>query len=287
MSMPSLQVENLVKCYPRFALKEISFELPRGYIMGLIGPNGAGKSTTVKGIMNLVRLDGGTVRVCGLDHRTDEEWVKQLVGYVGGEQYFYSEMSVHWTAAFVRRYYRSWDEHYFGLLMEKYELDHRKKIKELSRGMKVKLALILALAHRPRLLILDEPTSGLDPIVRHELLKEMLEMIQDEDCSILFSSHITDDIHKVADFITIINDGAILESAPKEDIFNRYRRVVLPVETARALDRNCFVAWKETAPCVVAVTTDYPRLRERLDPDLPGETLNLDQILLSLVKGEV
>lgn len=287
MSIPCLQVEKLVKRYPRFTLKEISFELPRGYIMGLIGPNGSGKSTTVKAVMNLVRVDAGSIRVCGLDHRAAEEQVKHLVGYVGEEQHFYAEMTVRWTARFVRRYYPSWDDGYFRGLMARFELDERKKVKELSRGMKVKLALVLALAHRPRLLILDEPTSGLDPIVRHELLREMLEMIQDEERSILFSSHMTDDIEKVADYITILGDGAVLEKGLKEDILNRYRRVTLPAEIAGRVERRRFAAWKDTAPGAVAVTADYPRLRERLGRDLPGEALSLDQILLSLVKGEI
>lgn len=317
MSEPCLQVEKLVKRYPEnpprpsffkgggkhvhssddvptgqgnypgFALQEISFTLPRGYIMGLIGPNGSGKSTTVKAIMNLVRPDGGSISVCGRDHREEEEAVRRLIGYVGEEQFFYGEKTVRWTADFVSRYYPDWDDSLYRRLLQKFSLDVRKRVKDLSRGMKVKLALVLAMAHRPRLLILDEPTSGLDPIVRHELLREMLGVIQDEECSILFSSHITGDIEKVADFITILNDGIVLESGPKDEIIHRYRRVTLPKETAREIARDRFVAWKEAAPGAVAVTADYPRLRERLGRDLPGETLTLDQILLSLVKGEV
>ena len=168
MSIPCLQVDRLVKRYPRFTLNEVSFEIPPGYIMGLVGPNGAGKSTIVKSIMNLVRINGGAIRVCGMDHREAEQAVRQMTGHVGEEQYFYAEKTVRWTAEFVSRYYPGWDVNYYRRLLVKFELDEKKKVKELSRGMKVKLALVLALAHRPRLLILDEPTAGLDPIIRHE-----------------------------------------------------------------------------------------------------------------------
>lgn len=287
MSDACLQVEDLIKHYPGFALKKITFKLPRGYIMGLIGPNGSGKSTTVKAIMNLVHLDGGRIRVYGMDHREEGLAVRRLIGYVGEEQYFYPEQTVRWTAGFVSRYYPDWDNDCYRRLIKKFSLPESKKVKELSRGMKVKLALILALAHRPRLLILDEPTSGLDPIVRHELLQEMLAMIQDEECAILFSSHITDDIQQVADFVTIIHDGAVLESAPKDALLHRYRRVALPAEGARRLEREQFVAWKDTVSGAVAVTPDYPRLRERLGRDITAEIMTLDQILLSLVKGEI
>ena len=287
MSVPCLEVDRLAKQYPRFTMQDVSFSLPPGYIMGLIGPNGAGKSTIVKAIMNLVRPDGGAVRVCGLDHRGDELAVKKITGYVGEEQYFYAEKTVGWTIRFVRRYYPDWDDSFKKRLVDKFMLDEAKKIKELSRGMKVKLALVLALAHRPRLLILDEPTSGLDPIIRHDLLREMLEVIQDEESSILFSSHITDDIQKVADYVTIIDRGSVLESGLKEEIIDRYRRVTLAAGEAGPVERENFTAWRDTGSGAVAVTADYPRLRARLGRDLPAEALSLDQILLSLVKGEI
>ncbi|HHW48708.1 MAG TPA: ATP-binding cassette domain-containing protein [Clostridiaceae bacterium] len=207
-----LRVSNLVKKYDNFSLKNVSFNVPKGYIMGFIGQNGAGKSTTIKAIMNLIDFDGGSIEIFGLDNRKHCNEIRNRIGYVSEEQYFYEDMTVEWTGKFIGSFYSKWDEGYFRKLLEQFSLDSRKKIKELSKGMKTKLSLALALGHRPELLILDEPTSGLDPVVRSEFLEIFLEIVQDDSCSIFFSSHITTDIEKVADYVTIIDNGRIILS---------------------------------------------------------------------------
>lgn len=165
MEQPILKVDSVSKHYPGFDLKNVSFELPSGYIMGFIGPNGAGRSTTIKIIMNLVRPASGNVKVFGLDHQQDVIRIKQDIGFIGEEPHFYEEMRAGWTARFVSRQFPNWDEDLFEKLKRKFGFDSSKPVGKLSKGTKVKFSLALALAHRPKLLLMDEPTSGLDPIV--------------------------------------------------------------------------------------------------------------------------
>lgn len=286
-----LRVKNLSKTYPKFELKKVSFDLPRGYIMGFVGPNGSGKTTTVKTIMNLVFPDSGSIEVFGLDHRAHEQEVKRRIGYVSEDQNLYEEMSAGWTARFVSRYYPDWDDRLYRQLLQKFQLDESKKINEFSKGMKVKFALTLALAHRPELLILDEPTSGLDPVVRHDLLRELMDVIQDEARSVFFSSHITDDLEKVADYVTFINDGRILLSEVKDDLLANWKRVKLRTEKVDDRLRSHFVALHGVGNQVVGITSNFARLRESHPAVFAGgvqvDNLGLDDILLSLVKGEV
>ncbi|MGQ9780572.1 MAG: ABC transporter ATP-binding protein [Bacillota bacterium] len=225
METPALALHGVCKRYPGFTLQEVSFTLPRGYIMGLIGPNGAGKTTIIRLIMNLARPDAGRITVLGRDSRADELALRRRIGYVGEYQPFYDELTVEWTAAFVRSYYPDWDEGLFGELLAKYGIERKKKIGALSKGTRLKFALALALAHRPELLLLDEPTSGLDPVIRRELLVELKAFIRDETRSVLFSSHQTQDLEQIADYVTLIHDGRIIESAEKDELLARYRKM--------------------------------------------------------------
>ena len=218
-----LSVDNLYKSYEAFSLKNVGFKIPRGYIMGFIGKNGAGKSTTIKCIMNLIPFESGTIELFNLNNRQHSDEIKQRVGYVNEEQYFYENMSVGWTVDFLGRFFPNWDKKYCKKLLERFAISSSKKVNELSKGMKMKLALTIALSHKPELLILDEPTSGLDPVVRDELLELLLEIVQDENRSVFFSSHITSDIEKIADFVTIIDDGKIILSDEKDAIIDKWR----------------------------------------------------------------
>ncbi|MCG8482746.1 MAG: ABC transporter ATP-binding protein [Clostridia bacterium] len=220
-----LKVNHLIKKYDTFELKDINFELPKGYIMGFVGQNGAGKSTTLKCIMNLIEYESGNIEVLGKDSKKYSEMIKSKVGYVSEEQYFYEEMTVDWTNKFVKSFYGEWDQSLLENLLNRFHIDRTKTVKELSKGMKVKLSVAHALAHNPKLLILDEPTSGLDPVARNELMELFLDIIQDEDRSILFSSHITSDIEKIADYITVINNGRIIVCEEKNELFNKWKIV--------------------------------------------------------------
>jgi len=287
----AVEVRGLTKRYGRFTLDRVDLTLPRGYIMGFIGPNGAGKSTTIRLLMGLARRDAGTVRLLGLDLDDHEREIKNRVGYVGEDQPFYEDLTVAWTARFVSRYYRDWDAGTYTHCLDAFGIDPGKKIKELSRGTRVKFALTLALAHRPELLILDEPASGLDPIVRRELNRRLLSVIQDERRSVLLSSHITEDIEQIADFVAFIVDGRIVLAGQKEDILSRFRRVRFPLRAggeglARLLPR-LLLAHRSDGSSVVGITEDPAALRSAA-PSVPIEEqpTSLDDILLALVKGE-
>ena len=221
--MEILSVQNLTKRYEKFELKNVSFALEQGYIMGFIGRNGAGKTTTIKSILNLVHPNSGRVTVLGKDFARDELACKQKIGLVLGGINYYPQKKLKVITDVTRRFYPEWDDATFNGYLKRFDLDPDKSVKELSDGMRVKFALALALSHNARLLILDEPTSGLDPVSRDDLLELFQELIENSERSILFSTQITSDLEKCADFITYIKKGEIIASTEKNDLVNSYK----------------------------------------------------------------
>ncbi len=221
----ALEINGLRKDYPGFTLKDVSFSLPRGYIMGLIGPNGAGKTTVIKLILNLVVRTSGSVKVFGLDNLDREAEIKSHLGFVLDEPPFYPYLRVKDIGALVAPFYGGWDRSEFRRLCHEFELPLGRRVGALSRGMKMKLALAAALAHRAELILMDEPTSGLDPVFRRELLERLSGLIQNGRTSILFSTHITSDLERVADFITCLRDGELLFSTTRDDIMENWALV--------------------------------------------------------------
>lgn len=217
----AFNVEKLCKNYPGFCLKDVSFSLPEGYVMGFIGPNGAGKTTTIKAILGITGADGGSVSVL----ETASVLAMEQVGVVMDSPFYPDD----WAAADVERalrpFYSRWDSGLFASYLGRFGIDRRKKIKDLSRGMKVKLMLAVALCHEAKLLLLDEPTSGLDPVARDQLLDILREYIGDGSRSILFSTHITSDLEKIADYITFILGGNIIFSGTRDELVEKYRIV--------------------------------------------------------------
>lgn len=225
METSILRIDRLEKKYETFALQNISFEMPRGSIMGFIGQNGAGKSTTIKSILNIIPFDGGTITVKGMDSVRDEIKVKEIIGYVGENANLYGEVKARQLYKFVKKFYAKWDDAFFFQLAEQFRLDLNKQVNDFSKGTRVKLALAFALAHHPELLVLDEPTSGLDPVVRNELLDILVDIVKTEGSSVFFSSHITEDITKIADFVTYIDNGQILLSETKKNVLGAYKDI--------------------------------------------------------------
>lgn len=220
--MNLLEIKNLSKKYPAFTLKDVSFSLEEGYIMGFIGRNGAGKTTTLKAMLNLIHPESGDVKINGFDIKTNETEIKQSIGFVTGLDGFYTTKKIKTVTNVTKRFFKNWDEALYRELMEKFALDENKKIKELSAGMKVKYQIALAMCHGAQLLILDEPTSGLDPVSRDELVILFQDYIADGKHSILFSTHITSDLEKCADFITYIKKGEIIESTDVVSFKEKY-----------------------------------------------------------------
>lgn len=213
--MNALTVEGLTKTYPSFTLDHVSFSLEQGRIMGLIGRNGAGKSTTLKSILNLVSPDSGRIELLGMPFPGRETDCKQKTGVVLGGIDFFQHKRLEAITAVTRRFYRGWDQGAYERYLREFDLDPRKRVKELSAGMRVKYLIALALSHGAELFLFDEPTSGLDPVSRDELLELFRALVKDGTRSILFSTHITSDLEKCADDITYIKDGKVLASGSK------------------------------------------------------------------------
>ncbi len=217
-----LKVKNLCKKYPTFELDNVSFELPEGYIMGFIGMNGAGKTTTLKSILNIIRPASGEVEILGKNVFENEVELKQDIGFMLGEANYYVKTTIRSVISVVKKFYKNWDEEAYNHYIKLFKLDENKKIGELSSGMKVKFALTLALSHNAKLFIFDEPTSGLDPIAREEILELFQKIVEDGNKSILFSTHITSDLDKCADYVIFIQDGKIILNSTKDDLINKY-----------------------------------------------------------------
>jgi len=278
---PILEVIDLKKKFKDFALKDISFTLERGYIMGFIGPNGAGKTTTIKLIMNLLKKDGGEIKIFGIKN-DDEKYsvdIKNKIGFVFGENIFYEELTVEEMKGVIASYYRNWDEGTFNKYMREFSLPLKKRIKELSKGMKMKFALAIALSHNAELLIMDEPTSGLDPIVRSELLEVLTEYIQDENKSVFFSTHITSDLDKIADYITFINDGSLVFSCSKEDIFEKYALVKGPKEILNLQTKQYFIGIKENKFGFEALIADKNNFKKIVKGEVIFEKPTLEDVM--------
>lgn len=226
-----LRIQGITKHYPGFALEDVSFSLAPNRIMGLIGKNGAGKSTTLKAILNMVSPEKGRVTLFGSDFRQHEKACKQRLGVVFGGIDFYPLKKLSAITAVTRKFYTNWDEAQYQTYLKRFALEEGKKFKELSNGMKVKYLLALALSHHAELLLLDEPTSGLDPVSREELLHIFRQIVQNEPCSILFSTHITSDLDRCADDITYIQNGRVLQSADKATFLRCFDHLKTPEDT--------------------------------------------------------
>lgn len=220
-----LEVTNLSKSFKSFRLHDITFTLPKGYIMGLIGPNGSGKTTTIKLILNMIKRTDGEVKILGFDNILDEQEAKINLGVVFDSNYFSDEWKVSQIEKSVSSFYKNWDTQKFSKMLDQFHILPSKKVKELSKGMQMKLMLACAFSYDAKLLILDEPTSGLDPVSRDELLDILLEYIEDGEHSVLFSTHITEDLERVADYITYIKHGELFFSGGKDEFVDMFRIV--------------------------------------------------------------
>lgn len=279
-----LKVEGLNKKFKGFELKDVSFELKKGYIMGFIGPNGSGKTTTIKLIMNLLKRDSGLIEVFGQDNIKFEREIKNRIGFVYDDSYFYEDLSIKQMKSIIAPFYTDWDEKLFKKYMTDFELDEKKKIKKLSKGMKMKFALSIALSHHADLIIMDEPTSGLDPIFRREMLDILYDIIQDENKSIFFSTHITTDLEKIADYITFIDDGQIVFSKEKDLLLETYGVVKGGNEDLNPeLEKN-LLGFKKTPVGFEGLTDDKTRIKDLSGGKVLIEKPTIEDIMFYTVR---
>lgn len=281
---PILEVKNLCKNYGNFSLKNVNIRLDRGYIMGFIGPNGAGKSTTIKLIMNLIKKDSGTIKIFQLDHQKNELAIKDRIGFVYDENYYYEELTVEEMKNFVKPFYSRWDGAAFKNYVDQFELPLKKPIKNLSKGMKMKFSLAIALSHHAELLIMDEPTSGLDPIIRSEFLEILQSFIQDENKSVFFSTHITSDLDKIADYITLIDDGEIILSKTKDELMEEYCLIKGTSDMVESLPMNSIIGIRKNAFGFEALSSNKKLFTKTFGDSVIIEKPTLEDIMIFSTK---
>jgi ABC-2 type transport system ATP-binding protein len=243
--MNILEVTKLRKQYPTFLLNNITFTIPKGYIMGFIGENGAGKTTTLKSMLNVINKDSGTVKVLGKDMDQQELEIKKDIAFMTGDS-FYPKKKLKDITKIYKLFYATWDNEKYLHYINAFKLDENKRIDELSKGMSLKYSIALALSHNAKLLILDEPTSGLDPVARDNLLEIFQNIVESGEMSILFSTHITSDLEKCADYITFIKNGNIIESLAKDDLLDKFTLVNGNKELLPKLDSQ-LISYKTNA----------------------------------------
>ncbi len=285
MNSNALTVSGLTKKYEAFTLSDISFEVPRGTIAGLIGENGAGKSTILKSVLGLIHKDQGEISVFGSPVEELQPKIRENIGVVFDGTNFSEELTPKKLNKVLNGIYGSWDEEYFFALLKKLSLPAEKKIKSFSKGMKAKLSIAVAFAHHPKLLILDEATSGLDPIVRDDILDMFLDFVQDEENSILVSSHITGDLEKVADYIIFIHEGRLIFSKPKDELLENYGIVKCKAAQFDTIDKQDMIAYRKQDYEWQVLVADRNSAKKKY-PKAMMIPATIDEIMLLYVKGE-
>lgn len=281
----AIEVHSLCKSYEGFSLKDVSFTLPRGAIMGFVGENGAGKTTTIKAVLGLVRKDSGEIRVLG--NSTEDTAVRAKIGVVFDDLHLHKTLRIRQAAKIFPHLYEGWDAKLFADYLNRFGLDEEKKVKDLSRGMRMKLSIAVALSHHPELLILDEPTAGLDPVVRDEVLEIFQDFMQDETHAILFSSHITSDIDKIADYLTFIHDGRILFSVSTDELLGEAGILKCTAEEAKSFDaeRDGLLRIRKNQFGCEILVKNKEQLRMRY-PDAVIDPVTTEALMLFYARGD-
>lgn len=282
MEKNNILVRDLCKQFDEFLLDHVSFQVPRGRIVGFIGENGAGKSTTINLILDELKKDNGQIQIFGMEHTISS--VKEDIGVVFDECNFHDVLNVSDIEKILSGVYKSWDSRLYRQYLKKFKIPEKKQIGSFSKGMKMKLSIICAMAHKPKLLILDEATTGLDPVVRDEMLDLFLEFIQDEECSIFFSSHITSDIQKIADYVILIHQGKIIFEEQKDDLVYHFGIVKCGREKFASISPDDYIIHRVTNVSVECLVRDKEAIRRKYK-DIVVDNATLEDIMLFYIKG--
>ncbi len=284
MENNNILVQNLCKKFDGFFLDNVSFKVPKGRIVGFIGENGAGKSTTIKLILDELKKDSGRIELFGIDH--SQFSVKENIGVAFDECHFHDVFTTCDIEKILSGVYKSWDSNLYRKYLNKFELPQRQKISTFSKGMKMKLSIVCAVAHRPKLLILDEATTGLDPVVRDEILDLFLDYIQDEDCSIFFSSHIISDIQKIADYVILLHKGRIIFEEQKDDLVNNYGILKCGREKFASISEDDYIVYRTTSMSVECLVKDKTSVKQKYRNTVV-DNATLEDIMLFYIKGGI
>lgn len=285
MQKNALVVNDVTKKYRDFVLDQVSFSVPCGTIVGLIGENGAGKSTTINAILGLINRDSGNIELLGEADPQSNDSIRNQIGVVFDGNNYPDVLSARKLNRVLGNIYSAWDERKFFSLLEKMSLPTDKKIKEFSKGMKMKLSIAAALSHNSKLLILDEATSGLDPVVRDDILDMFLEFVQDENNSVMVSSHITSDLEKVADYIVFIHKGKVVFCKSKDELRYKYGIIRCGAAQFDAVDKDEVIAYRKQDYEWEILIADREKAQRKY-PKAVIDPATIDEIMLLYVKGE-
>ncbi len=281
----AIEISGVTKNYDGFKLDNISFTVPTGSIMGFIGQNGAGKSTTIKALLNIIKIDSGKITILGKDHLKDEYQIKSQIAAVFDELPFYDGYNAEQINKMFSGLYKAWDKDKYFAYIERFGLPRKKKLKQFSKGMKMKLQIATALSHGAKLLIMDEATTGLDPVVRNEILDIFREYLQDETNSILMSSHITSDLEKIADCVTFIDKGKILLTGVKDEILEQHGVIKCKKDELSQIAPEDFISARINEFGAEVMVADREECRKKY-PALLIDKTTLEEIMLFYVNRE-
>lgn len=280
---PVLKVEGLNVKLGAFGLQDVSFTLPEGCITGFIGINGAGKTTTIKSILGLMLKDSGKIQLFGKDMDKNERELRNRIGIVFDEGYFYEDLTMAEMKSVLAPAYSDWDNRIFNRYIEQFQLNLNQKISTLSKGMRLKYAIALALSHHADLLIMDEPTSGLDPLTRSEIMDILLAFMEQEGKSVFFSTHITSDLDKVADMLILINNGKIIFNEDKDHLLDTHGFVKGDRRTLNEHTRKMFLTLRETNYGFEGLTNDKQTIQTHMK-NVFIEKPTIEDIMLGYVR---
>ena len=277
--MNALEIKNLTKTYPGFTLDNLNLTLPSGCIMGLIGENGAGKSTTIKLILDMIHKDSGTIKILGKDNTDSIELTKEDIGVVMDEVGIPECLTIKQVGNVMKHTFRNWNEVEYARLVQKLALPDKKQFKELSRGMKMKLGIAIALSHNAKLLLLDEATSGLDPVVRDEVVEMFSDFTRDENHSILISSHIVSDLEKLCDYVAFLHKGKLLLCEEKDQLLAEYGLIHCIAEELQNLPAEAIKHKKENPYGIEAMV-----LRSAVPASVNVSPISIEELFVFMVK---
>ena len=280
-----LEIKNLCKKYKGFELQNVNITLPKGMIMGFIGENGAGKTTTIKTILDIIRDYTGEIKIFGIDNKKNDKKIKENIGVVLDDMFFPEILTPNDINSIMKNIYKNWDSGLYFRYLDDFSLPNNKAIKTLSKGMRKKLEIATAISHHPKLLILDEPTSGLDPVARNEVIDVFQDFIQNEECSIFLSSHITTDLEHIADYITFINNGKIILSKTREELLEDYGIAKCSKEEFKKIDKKDFIKYKKSKYEYEILVENRKVFNKKYNFDTIDK-ITLEELMVLMIKGE-
>lgn len=282
-----IELKNVNQKFKKFEVEDFSLSVKKGYVTGFIGPNGAGKSTIIKIIMNMLKPDSGDIKVFGENYRDAEKDIKERIGIVFDDNVFFEQLNLKEMKDIISPAYKNWDEVQFNEYIERFELPMKTKTKTFSKGMKMKASLAFALSHHAELIIMDEPTAGLDPVFRRELLEILYDLMQDGEKTIFFSSHITTDLDRIADYITFINDGKHIFTKEAYSVDETYAMVKGPLDFLDPEIEEQFVSLRKASTGFEGLTDQVKVITELANERLIVEKATLEDIIYYTKRGRI